>query len=219
MASLTARFETFVMSGDFPCVGAKSALALDALDIIECGDFSRPVSDLDLYRALGAFGDRLDPASTVVRSFAALFSGPADLDEEAFETLLWNRLQSLHNLDAASGRKWLGTVSSDPESPHFSMSIGGHAYFVVGMHPNASRPARRFDYPALVFNSNAQFDRLKQGSRYDRMQSVIRERDFEIAGSINPMLGDFGDISEAVQYSGRKTRKGWTAPFEQKEPR
>lgn len=53
-------------------------------------------------------------------------------------------------------------VSSDPDDPHFSLSFGGEAFFVVGLHPNASRPARRFSRPAMIFNLHDQFEELRK---------------------------------------------------------
>ncbi len=136
------------------------------------------------------------------QTFIAVFDGPRDLSERTFEAALWDRLQSLHNIDMANGTRWSGAADPDPASPHFSMSIAGTPYFIVGMHPNASRPARRFDYPLMVFNSHDQFEALRSDGRYQRMKSVIRDRDSDLAGNINPMLDEFGTTSEARQYSG-----------------
>jgi uncharacterized protein len=82
------------------------------------------------------------------------------------------------------------------------------------LHPNASRPARRFSRPALVFNLHDQFERLREEGRYDRMRERIVERDLALAGSINPMLARHGEVSEARQYSGRKVEAGWRCPFQ-----
>jgi FPC/CPF motif-containing protein YcgG len=213
---LREEFKQFVRLDEFPCVGAKSALALDHVLFIEAHDIESAADDLEIHAGLKAFGEQLDPAS-VVQSCVILFHGPRGLDEAAFEKALWNRLQSLHNLDVASGGAWPEDVDRDPNSAHFGMSIGGHAYFVVGLHSNASRPARRFAYPALVFNSHEQFERLKQDGRFYTMQNVVRERDAELAGDINPMLRDFGQESEARQYSGRAVDDGWECPFSVKE--
>ncbi len=54
------------------------------------------------------------------------------------------------------------------------------------MHPGASRFARRFPVPLLLFNAKAQFDALRRDGRFDRMQSKIRERDVRLQGSVNP---------------------------------
>lgn len=210
-------FREFIQNEDFPCVGAKSALARDALTVVEAAEIDCAASDVEIYRALKAFGEELDHESPIVRSFAVIFSGPGDLDEEAFEKALWTRLQCLHNLDVIGGGQWNEAVDRDPDSPHFSLSLGGEPFFVIGLHPNASRPARRFSQPALVFNSHTQFEKLRADGRYARMKEIIRKRDSELAGSVNPMLNDFGDASEARQYSGRAVDENWKCPFSHAE--
>ena len=45
------------------------------------------------------------------------------------------------------------------------------------------------------------------------MQHAIREREMALQGKINPMLSEFGEESEARQYSGREVSGEWTAPF------
>ena len=47
------------------------------------------------------------------------------------------------------------------------------------------------------------------------MQTVIRKRDVELQGQINPVLAGFGDASEARQYSGRAVGGEWACPFRQ----
>ena len=101
-----------------------------------------------------------------------------------------------------------------PTSPHFSLSFGGEAFFVVGLHPNASRPARRFERPALVFNLHDQFERLRDEGKYDKLRSSILDRDEALSGSINPMLARHGEMSEARQYSGRAVTDDWKCPFQ-----
>lgn len=210
-------FEAFVRSDSFPCVGAKSALARDTITLVAAEAIDSARDDLDIHAALKRFGDELVFDTPLVQSFAVLFGGPRSLDEQGFEKALWDRLQSLHNLDVASGMTWVDDVARDPSSAHFSMSLAGQAYFVVGLHPGASRPARRFDYPAMIFNSHRQFEKLRADGRYQKMQAIIRQRDEALAGSINPMLDDFGKASEARQYSGRKVEPDWACPLAIKE--
>ncbi|MBW3097276.1 guanitoxin biosynthesis heme-dependent pre-guanitoxin N-hydroxylase GntA [Pseudohoeflea sp. DP4N28-3] len=214
---ITKSFQSFIENSDFPCVGAKSALARDALSMFTASDIDSPADDVDIHRALAAFSRELDPQSPIVRSFVVIFEGPETLDEEAFEKALWNRLQCLHNLDVVTGQPWHDAVDRDPASPHFSLSVGGEPFFVIGLHPHASRPARRFHKPALVFNSHLQFEKLRADGRYDKMKSIIRQRDAALAGSVNPMLSDHGRASEARQYSGRVVDSDWRCPFAQKE--
>jgi FPC/CPF motif-containing protein YcgG len=83
----------------------------------------------------------------------------------------------------------------------------------VGLHPGASRPARRFAKPALVFNTHDQFNRLRASGAYEKMRQIIIDRDVALAGSSNPMLSRHGDTSEARQYSGRAVTEDWKCPF------
>jgi hypothetical protein len=109
--------------------------------------------------------------------------------------------------------QWDPNVDSDPESPHFSMSIGGKGFFVVGLHPNASRSARRFKYPTMVFNLHAQFERLRDEGRYETIRSKTIERDIALDGTANPMLARHGQGPAAAQYSGRLVSNNWKCPF------
>ncbi|HET6526870.1 MAG TPA: guanitoxin biosynthesis heme-dependent pre-guanitoxin N-hydroxylase GntA [Sphingopyxis sp.] len=209
----SSAFSDFIDDPEFPCVGAKSALAGDGIRIVPARDLSSAWNDLEIHHALLDWvrDYRADPDG--FRSLAVIFEQPRDLDEEGFERALWERLQSLADKDAWKGIDSDPRVSADPANPHFSLSFGGEAFFVVGLHPRASRPARRFAWPALVFNLHDQFERLRAEGRYERMRERILARDEELAGSVNPMLARHGEASEAAQYSGREVEDDWTPPF------
>jgi len=211
--SIPADFAAFIQSEAFPCVGAKAALALEGIAVVEAGDFASGSHDAHIHHALTQFGRRMAVHASGLGSFACLFRHGPKLSEDEFEAALWARAQGLHDLDAASGATWANGVSREPESPDFSFSVGGAAYFVVGLHPGASRAARRFCRPALIFNPHEQFERLRADGRYFTMQSIIREREIARHGSINPMLSDFGSGREAAQYSGRQVGDTWTCPL------
>jgi FPC/CPF motif-containing protein YcgG len=119
----------------------------------------------------------------------------------------------LSDKDVWRGQGYDRAVSADPESAHFSLSFGGEAFFIVGLHPRASRPARRFARPTMVFNLHDQFETLRAQGRYEGMREKILVRDEALAGSRNPMLARHGDASEARQYSGRAVEDGWKCPF------
>ena len=124
-------------------------------------------------------------AANRLSAFVAIFTGRPPASERAFERRLWAQLQLLHERDdPAAG--WDPAVSADPRDPRFSFSFAGTAFFVVGLHPRSSRLARRFRYPALVFNPHAQFERLRREGRFERLRDVIRARDIALQGSINP---------------------------------
>jgi hypothetical protein len=72
--------------------------------------------------------------------------------------------------------------------------------------------------PTLVFNPHAQFEELRRDGRFDGMRNTIRRRDHRLQGSINPMVADHGERSEALQYSGRAVEPGWEPPLDVHEP-
>lgn len=213
---LIADFNDFIADPQFPCVGAKSALAKGQLRVVIAKDIRSAWDDLDIMKQLLelAFDYRRDPV--LFQSLAVIFETDAGLDEERFEHHLWARLQSLSDKDEWLGQRPDPRVSTDPQNPHFSLSFGGEAFFVVGLHPGASRPARRFRTPVLIFNLHDQFEQLREAGRYEKMRSIIIERDVELAGDPNPMLSRHGDTSEARQYSGRAVPADWLCPLEKR---
>ena len=216
---LKGREELRAMIADdrFPCVGAKSAMARGTLKTIVGHSLESAWDDVKVHSELleWAKAYRDDPSG--LRSLAVVFEGPIDLEEHQFEAAMWERLQSLADKDDWRGQPYDRAVSPDPNDPHFSLSFGGAAFFVVGLHPKASRPARRFPRPTLVFNLHDQFERLREEGRYERMREKIIERDVELAGTANPMLARHGQASEARQYSGRLVGGDWECPF--RDPR
>lgn len=210
---MAERFRAFIRDSAFPCLGAKSAVGRDQLRIVIARDINSAWDDLRIYAALTDFTNAYQHDARLFQSFAVLFAEGQVEGEVAFERALWNRVQSLTDKDAWHGQSYDDRVSSDPDNPHFSLSFGGEAFFVVGLHPAASRPARQFERPALVFNLHDQFERLRQEGRYETLRSKILERDVAVAGSVNPMLSRHGETSEARQYSGRAVENDWTAPF------
>jgi len=210
---LTERFRDFVKHQAFPCVGAKSAIGRGQMKFVVARDIRSSWDDLRIYAALLDFAHAYRAAPTLFQSFVVLFEQPHRCTEDQFEQFLWTRVQSLADKDAWHGQDYDPRVSADPTSPHFSLSFGGEGFFVVGLHPDASRPARRFESPALVFNLHDQFARLKAEARYEPLRENIIKRDVAMAGSENPMLARHGEISEARQYSGRAVEGGWNCPF------
>lgn len=209
-------FERFIKDPAFPCVGAKSAAATGRLQTVLARDITSAWDDLVIHRELMEWADAYVEDSEGLRSLVVVFQGPQDLNEKQFEDAMWERIQSLADKDVWLGQKYDPSVSSDPEDPHFSLSFGGQAFFVVGLHPHASRPARRYRSPAMVFNLHQQFEALRDAGRYQRMREAILDRDRALAGDINPMLAEHGDSSAARQYSGRAVSDDWQCPFEDK---
>lgn len=211
---LAVAFRDFIEGPQFPCVGAKSALSKGQLYTIVADDIGSVAGDARIHSALLGFIARYRAHPHLFQSFAVLFAGGVAGDEETFERHLWARAQALCDQDAGIGHGWDGRVTADATDPHFSLSVAGEAFFVVGLHPNASRPARRFCAPVLVFNLHDQFERLRREGRYEKLRDSILKRDAALSGSINPMLARHGATSEARQYSGRVVGEDWRCPFQ-----
>lgn len=213
---LREAFETHVRERLFPCVGAKSALAKGTLQTLACHDLSSSWDDLRIHDRLLEWSEAYVAKPEGFRSLAVIFRTPFMGNEAEFEECLWTRIQSLSDKDNWRGKPYDEAVKADPEDPHFGLSFGGQAYFVVGMHKQASRPARRFERPVMVFNLHDQFVQLREQNRYERMRETILDRDVALAGDINPMLALHGEKSEAAQYSGRVVDADWRPPFSDK---
>ncbi len=210
---LAQQFMTFVGDELFPCVGAKSALAKSHLHCIVASDINSTWDDLRIHREIERFVRIAKADQSGFWSCVILFEDNLPLTEKQFERALWTRLQSWSDKD-----EWLGFnagdgVSTDIADPDFALSFAGEAFFAVGLHPGSSRLARRFGTPVIVLNPHWQFKELRATGRYDKMRTVILDRDEKVAGSINPMLAAHGSISEARQYSGRAVDESWQCPF------
>ena len=210
IATPVETFREFIEDPAHPCAMAKSVLRNDAIAFRH-------------YERLGSVGSAMATCHGLYDSLrtahgddywshVALFPSEVVADEQDFEARLWTHLQRMHDYDA-SLHDWDRAVSADPEDARFSFSIGGRAWYVIGLHPQASRRARRLDTVALVFNPHRQFDDLRARGKFATVRDLIRQRDKRLQGSINPMLADHGESSEARQYSGRAVPAGWKCPF------
>ena len=216
-ADADAAFKAFVGDSRFPCLGAKGAVQRRGYRIGVHGVLGSARSAATLASDLSDFLRHSPVDGAAFTAFVAVFPEHPPGEERAFERRLWIQLQRLHERDPAAGG-WDPSVSDDPADAHFSFSFAGRAMFVVGLHPRSSRLARRFRWPALVFNPHAQFQRLRAEGRFERLRTRIREREIDLQGSLNPNLADFGESSEARQYSGRETEAEWRCPFHRREP-
>jgi FPC/CPF motif-containing protein YcgG len=202
--------ESRIGAPEYPCLGAKSVLHQSRATVRVFRELGTPETAARLLDELRRFSARTGSRGGFA-SFIAVFTAPEIASETQFEDLLWRELQFLHCLDTDP---WATDVSHDPRDDDFAFCAGGIAYFLVGLHPRASRFARRAEYPTLVFNLHAQFEALRAAGYYERMRDAIRARDERLQGSVNPMVRDHGRSPSASQYSGREVGPGWEAPFE-----
>lgn len=210
--TIVAEYLDFIRDKDFPCIAAKAALAEDQIQTLVVDHLACPKDDADILKFLYQFVDVYRAAESSYHSAVIIFQRPQDCPEEIFSDLLWKRLQSISDLDAAQ-YGWDRRVEKDTTSPAFSFSIKEEALYVIGLHQNSSRVSRQFKYPAMVFNPHEQFEQLRASNKYAAMKEAVRKRDVKLSGSVNPMLADFGESSEVFQYSGLQYDSNWKCPF------
>lgn len=207
-------FRALALNPRFACLGGQAAVRQNAYRFGLYGEIGRAASSMALARDLASFNADIGLRTHPFTAFVASFVSPVTGGEEAFERALWTTLEQLSDVDP---EPWVGNRRADPADPEFAFSFGGVALFVIGLHAGSSRLARRFAWPTLIFNPHDQFDRLRRSGKYARLQTMIRRRDVALQGTINPMLADFGEASEARQYSGRAVGADWECPFRSRE--
>lgn len=209
--AIIKNFTQKINTSDYPCVGAKSAVHTDQYRFGIYGKMGDVQSTLNLGKDLKTYLAETKAANSQYMSMIAVFSDQVT-SELDFEEKLWLQLQELHDGEK-NQQLWDPSVGSNPEANDFSFSFAGTAFFIVGLHPCASRRSRRFDYPALAFNLHHQFEQLRDHALYEKMKKTIRDREIKYDGAINPMLHDHGAGLEAPQYSGRQVDSSWKCPF------
>ena len=209
---IVKRFYELIGHKDYPCVAAREAASRKNISCFVAKNMTCPVSDNDILKFLYDFVDRYREEGNLYHSVAIIFPTPVILDEAVFEELMWIRLQALSNMDALQ-YKYDRRVMPDPASGEFSFSLKEEAFFIIGLHSCNSRMARQFPYPTLIFNPHAQFETMKKDGQYNKIQNITRKRDIALSGSVNPMLNDFGESSEVLQYSGKQYPSDWKCPL------
>lgn len=207
-----AALRAHVLDDGYSCVMARSVFNRDAFRMATYGRLGDLASAGMLCHDLYAFSAEFPTPVQGAVSFVACFDGPAFADEEAFEVALWRQLQAVHDVDKRQFA-WSTEVQSAPDDPDFSFSVGSRAFFLIGMHPGASRIARRTPMPTIVFNLHEQFVELRANGKFDGVRDKVQTRDEQLQGTVNPMSSDFGARSEAGQYSGRAVGSEWVCPF------
>jgi len=209
-AAMLAAFQDFILKENHPCIMAQTVFEMDSVDFHSYANFGTRETGKFMMQDIKAYIENYDFNSNEFFTFIAGFDENTKYSEKEFEALLWQQLQHLHDLD---NEPWDPDVSNNVDSEEFSFSLFKKAFYIVGLHPNSSRMARQSPFPAIVFNLHWQFEKLREMGNYQVVRDRIRQRDEELQGTINPMMEDFGEGSEAKQYSGRKVGKEWKCPF------
>ncbi len=203
--------EALILDLKFPCTMAKSVLAKGNL-IVENFSYGNTTA-IELRAKLERF-DHDTKGNSNLSSFIAEFSKD-DLIEpnfQEFESFFWDLLSKLRTMEIDQG-DYDNSVSLNPDDKDFGFSVGGSAYFLILLHPENPRQSRRSSKPAIVFNLHRQFTHLRKMGIFDKMKRIIRGRDKKLQGSENPMMKDFGNSPEWLQYTGREMQATSKCPF------
>jgi uncharacterized protein len=213
LAAIKGEYENFILDKDHPCLMAKTVFTMDQVEMKAYSDFGSVATARAILEDLKNYIESYDFESNDFKTYMAVFPDAPKFSEIAFEKMLWKQLENLHKVD---DKDWDPEVSEDPADQNFSFSLAGKAFYIVGLHPGASRIARQSPYATLTFNLHWQFEKLREMGSYTTVRDKIRDRDIALQGHMNPMLEDFGSSSEAKQYSGREVGKEWKCPFHHK---
>lgn len=212
------QLRAFILGEYYPCIGARAAFTEGSYRL----GFYKHLAHISSVAAMGRDLKRFVGEYAQIggyTTFVAIFKYPQITTEEQFEKLLWTHLQMMHDHDV---EKWDSHYSPNPNDANFAFSFHGEAFFVVGMHPGASRFSRRFGYTALVFNPESQIRHLQEHGMLKRFAGVVRERDTLFQGSPNPSLPVDGGTTggEARVYSGKAHPVGseFRCPFHPRTP-
>lgn len=204
-----AAIDALLGESGYPCTPAQSAFAKDEYLMGVYEDFGS--GSRDMLNDLLYFRERLKKTDSLFLSFFAVYLSPHPSDETEYEATMWKELSNLSKKDHAP---WDKAFSSDPASKRFCVSYGGDAFFTVSIHPSSSRKARTFSYPAIVFNLFDQFEELERRGLYESTVLANRKRDLAFQGSINPMVEQYADIWESIQFSGKNNSPEGKCPFQ-----
>jgi uncharacterized protein len=202
----------FILQERFPCMMAKSVLKKGLVNYHEVENLTCPDQQQEVRSRIYQFVDTFRHDPERLSSFILGLQGAKYQEFAVFEKAFWEFMKSLRTMDLAE-HEHDPRVGSDPEDPNFSFSLKGEAFFILTLHPESPRLARRFVRPLIVFNPHQQFENLRRKGLFKRVQSIIRKKDQEWQGTINPMLTDFGERSEVFQYLGIPYSQDATSPL------
>ncbi len=203
----------FIAQPSFPCVMAKSVMSkgLVSQHQIETNDPDQAASEI--LDQMHDFVDHFRTDPKTLSSFIVSFESEELLEFGKFESFFWKLLETMDGLDKQLYQPD-ARVSNDPTSPEFSFSIKEEAFFMLVLHPQSPRMARRFAKPTIVFNAHQQFEDLREKGLFHKVRDLIRKRDAALQGFINPMVSDYGSSSEVYQYTGKVYPVQSKCPFQ-----
>lgn len=211
-SSFRSKILNLLSQTNYPCVAALKSFHSDDYKVGFYDDFGSTGSSLRLATDLIQYAQEYKKTKSPFFTFWAVFPHEKDLTDEEFENKLWRELSGLASITEFD-QTWDPHFSSNPEDKNFCFSLGGDAFFVVGLHSQSARLARRFEHPTLIFNLYEQFRQLEINDQFQPMIELNRKRDIKFQGSANPMAITHGNEWESIQFSGRQNSNEWKCPF------
>lgn len=198
---------TSLFVGDFPCLGAKQCMHNN---LYKFGFYDKMINN-DCTRGLcyDFFGfvkglkdiNKYKKNEMGYKVFIATFK-KYDFDSEAeYHVAFWQQLQMIYDLDKIY-HVWDPNYDADVNSKNFAYSFSEMAFFVIGFSPFGKRNSRKCFLPVMVFNPHFQINKLRERGVFNKMKTIVRKRIERYDGCPNYSLADFGEYSEAEQYSG-----------------
>jgi FPC/CPF motif-containing protein YcgG len=189
-------------SAQHPCIGARSVAVNGNLFVSIYPDMTSVASAVTALLNLEEYLRISDEIEDHVKTLALVFNEPIR-DNDDFAQKYWAFVQRMHDLDCQTNQ-YDPTVSPDPNSTNFELSLGGRAIFTTTLNPGHSRTARHAPYPTWVCNQTRQFNRLRELGLFEKWQTQIRtaDADMDPSGIPNPILADHGYSSAADQLAG-----------------
>lgn len=209
--AVAGEIQNLLSQKSYPCVAALSSFHQNEYQVGLYGRLGRGEHWQTLREDLRFFLQQQSQTNSTYLTFWAVFE-PELFDEEQFERALFQELSFLTSEDDRE-HDWPVEAESDPNQPSFQFCLDGREFFVVGLHTQSSRIARRFAYPTLIFNVFAQFEELERLGQYEPMVKMNRKRDKQLQGNVNPMALAHGEKWETIQFSGRANSNTWKCPF------
>lgn len=192
---------TFILQPSFPCIMAKSVINQGFFHTFSLPDLSKE-SVKNALDKMYDFISEMQAKNVNLSSCAIVLEDESLKDFNVFESKFWEFLKELNIIDKKF-YKPDPEVDSDPSSSNFSYSIKSESFFIIALHPDSPRWARRFKYPSIVFNPHKQFEKMRKNGTYLKVRDLIRKKDKLLQGCENSMLQNFGEKSEVYQYLGK----------------
>lgn len=206
------RMSALLSQKNYPCVAALKSFHSKDFEVGTYQKFGSAEDSFKLATDLTNYAEQYEKTKSPFFTFWATYPNESSMSEEEFENKMWKELSALASHPEFS-QTWDPHFSSNPADKNFCFSLGGRAYFVVGLHQNSQRLSRQFEHPVLIFNLYEQFRQLERSGQFDAMVQLNRKRDEKFQGSANPVVVEHGNDWESIQFSGRQNGPEWKCPF------